>query len=386
MSFTLNDLITPVSRQDVEASIYDVLAALGVDVGIWKPGSVVRTMIVAFSLVLSSFSQLTAATARSGFLELSEGDWLTLVAHHVYGVDRITATFATGTIRLINSGGGVYSFDAGDVIVSTPDGVHFRNSSAFSLGASGSATATVTVSITAATAGKAGGAAAGAVTQLVTALSGVTCSNAFALVGLDAELDPALRLRCSEKLGSLSPMGPWDAYSFAARSATRVDGSSVGVTRVRILKDGFGGVFVHTASASGAVEPADLAVIDAAIKQRAVPEAVTAHTLAATEKSIPITYEAWTYGAADAQAQALIERRLADYMSSQPIGGNVIDPAPGKVFADAIRAAIASTQPEIFRVVLTLPSGDVELAASEVPTLGLVTCIAINKVPAADAA
>jgi hypothetical protein len=380
--FTFDELTTPLSRQEVQQSIYNVLGTLGVDTTTWKPGAVVRSLIVGVSVVLSGLSQLTVQIARSGFLELSEGDWLTLVAHHVYGVERIQATFATGQITLVNAGGGIYSEAADDLIVSSPStGKQFRNTAPFSLGAF----ATLTIPIRATEIGADSTALPATITNLVTSLLGVSCSNALSLVGLNAELDPSLRTRCSEKLGALSPNGPWDAYGFAVRNATRPDGSNVGVTRIRITKDGFGNVFVYCANATGAITDAgDLAILDTAIQTLAAPLAVTAHLLSATNVVVPITYELWMYntsGRSVSQVTDAVAARLLAFFEAQPIGGNVVDPDPGKVFVDAVRAAIISTLPEIFHAVVTLPAADLSLAINEVPTLGAITVTAVHQVP-----
>lgn len=383
--FSLDDLTTPVTRAEVEASIYEVLSVLGVNTTSWKPGAVVRTMIVAVSIVLAAFSTLQAKIARSGFLELSSGDWLTLVAHYVYGVDRILANFATGQVTLTNSGGGVYSGDADDLIVSnSTTGKTYRNTAAFSVGA----LATVTLDIQASEQGSASTSAPGAIDTLTTPLLSVTCSNALSVIGRDAEEDPSLRARCSEKLGALSPFGPWDAYASAVRNATHTDGTSLGITRFRNVKDGSGNVYTYLATDSGAVTgtvgdlETDLGLADEAIQQLAAPLAVTAHTLSATPVTITPTYEVWMYntsGQSPAQVQALIAAALGDFMASQPIGGNVISPAAGKVFVDAIRAVIASTLPQIFHVSLTLPAADVTLAITEVPVLGTPINIGIHQ-------
>jgi hypothetical protein len=386
-TFSLDDLTTPVTRAEVETSIYDVLAVLGVNTTSWKPGAVVRTMIVAVSIVLAAFSTLQAKIARSGFLELSSDDWLTLVARYVYGVERLEATFATGSITLNNLGGGVYSGDPDDLIFSNPvTGKTYRNTEAFALAALG----TVTLAIRATEAGASSTSAPSTITVMQTTLLDVTCSNALAVVGRDAESDPSLRLRCSEKLGALSPFGPWDAYASAVRNATRPDGTFLGVTRFRIDKDGAGNVFVYIATDSGEVGgtvgdlSTDLGIADEAIQQFAAPLAVTANTLTATAVTIAPTYEAWMYntsGNTPTQVQALIATRLSEFMSSQPIGGNVISPAAGKVFVDAIKTAIGSTLPEIFHVAVTVPSGDVTLALTEVPVLGTPVCIAVHQIP-----
>jgi phage-related baseplate assembly protein len=385
--FTLDDLTTPLTRAQVQASIYEALGTLGVSTTSWKPGAVVRTMITAVSIILAASSSLTAAIAKSGFLDLAEGDWLTLVARHVYNVERITATFATGEVTLVNAGGGVYVLAVGDLVVSNPTtGKTYRNAMAVTV----NAMATVSVAIIAVESGSGSSSDALAISEIETTLLGVTCSNAASLAGLDEEADAALRTRCSEKLGSLSPNGPWDAYSYAARNAVRADGSNVGVTRVRITKDGYGNVYVYVASASGAITgtvgdtTTDLGLVDDAIQTLAAPLGVTAIVASATAYSIAVTYQAWMYntsGLTSAQVQTLISARLLTFMSSQPIGGNVIDPDPGKIYVDAIKTAIGATRSEIFHVTVTLPAADVDLTISQVPVLGAVTCTAINQVP-----
>lgn len=379
MTISFDALITPLTRQEVQSSIYQVLAAVGVDTTTWKPGAVVRTMIAGVSVVLAALSELQAKVARSGFLELSEGDWLTVVAHHVYNEDRIEATYAEGEVTLTNTGGGIFNLDPDDLVVGNPDtGKTYRNTEVIALGA----LQTLTIPIRATEAGAASTSLPGTITVLETTLVGVTVTNATAVVGRDAELDADLRRRCSEKLGSLSPMGPWDAYAYAARNAMHDDGTSVGVTRVRQLKDGAGGVTTWVATASGTVtgdpdDPdTDLGIVNEAIQQLAAPLAVTAVVEGASTLVLAITYEAWAYntsGLTDEQLGDLIGAKLSAFASGQPIGGNVVGLDPGKVFRSAIIAAIGAARPEIFRVDLTLPADDLELDIDEVPVLGTVT-------------
>src|SRR3712207_6412770 len=135
-TFSIDDLTTPLTREQVQTKIYDVLALVGTRTTSWKPGAVARTMITACAVVIAAFSSLTALIARSGFLELAEGKWLALVAWYVYGVEKRYATFAEGEVTLTNTGGGIYPMDAGDLIVGNPDtGAQYRNSGSFTLGA-----------------------------------------------------------------------------------------------------------------------------------------------------------------------------------------------------------------------------------------------------------
>jgi phage-related baseplate assembly protein len=386
-SFSLDDLVQPVTRAEVQQSIYDVLAAVGVNTTSWKPGGVVRTMIYAASVVLASLSDLQAKIARSGFLELAEDDWLTLVAHHVYGVDRIEATFATGEVQLTNAGGGVYSFDPDDLIfANSVTGKTYRNTEAVSLGA----LSTATVAVQATEVGVSSTSGVGEIDTMVTIVLGVTVENPAGVIGADAETDPELRVRCSEKLGSLSPFGPWDAYAFAVRSATRADGSSIGVNRIRIVKDGYGTVTTYLAGESGAIpgdaeDPdTDLGAANDAIQRKAAPLAVNAVVLSAVNHTIAVTYEVWLYNTSaltDEQIEGTIEDTIDTFFRAQPIGGNVIGSDPGKIFVSALQAAIFDALPEIFRVAVTTPAADVAFAPEDVAITGVITVTAIHQEP-----
>lgn len=384
-TFSLDELVTPVTRQEAQQSIYDVLGALGVNTTSWKSGAVVRTMIFAASVVFASLSELQAKIARSGFLELSEGPWLRLVAHYVYGVDAIDATFAIGEITLTNNGGGVYTFDPDDLIFANPTtGRTYRNTASVSIGA----LATATVAIAATEVGGGSTSGPGDITELVTTVLGVTCENLAQLTGTDAETDAALRARCQEKLGSLSPFGPWDAYAYAVRSATHDDGSSIGVNRIRIVKDGFGTITTYLAGTNGAIpgdpdDPdTDLGIANEAIQRTAAPLAVNAVVESAVNHTIAVTYEVWMYNTSaltDGQVEDAIADAIDAFMRVQPIGGNVIGGDPGKVFVNALRAAIFDALPEIFQVAITLPAGDVTFDPDSVAKAGAVNVTAIHQ-------
>lgn len=372
--FDFAELVKPATAEEVVAKYYQILGAIGVTTTQWAPGAVVRTYITGTSILVSALSEVMALIARSGFLEFSEGDWLTQVAHYVYGVDRIAATFATGKVTLTNTGGGLYSLGAGDLIVINPTtNKTYRNQGAFTLNPM---TTVSDIAIEATEAGADSTSAAGTITGLVTTLLGVTVTNPSAVVGQDTEADPSVRDRCYTKLGSLSPFGPWDAYRYAATNATRADGSNCGVTRTQNDRDGYGNQWTYVATDAGGVPgtvgdlDTDLGCVDDAIQRKAAPLCVTAYTVAATEVGIGVTYECWMYNTASytpAQAVAIINDALTDFFAGLPIGGAVITPGSnGYVYRDAIIAAIDAAIPEIFHVVVTVPSADVALAIGEV--------------------
>ena len=376
---SIYDLTRPLTLDEARTVIYSVFATIGVDTTTWKPGAVVRTMVSTIAVLAVACSTLIAAIAKSGFLDFAEASWLTLTARYVYGVERILATNATGAITLTNSSGFVYDFAIGDVVLSSSlTGATFANQSAIHLGA----TSSVVGSIFSATApGAASTAFGGEIDTLVSSFAGVTCTNPIALVGSDDEEDPALRIRCRDKLGALSPNGPLDAYAFVARSALRLDGSAIGITRVRATKDGFGNVDVWLAIADGALTgtvgdlTSDLGAADDAMQRKATPLAVTLRSHNATAVVFDVDYTLNLYntsGLTVAAIELAVQNAIITFLKLQPIGGNTIS-ITGKIYRDALISAISAAVPGVIHVTLATPADDTTLAISEVGVLGIVT-------------
>jgi len=377
MSYTLAELTTAQTADEVEAAIYTAVESRGAKTTAWKPGAVVRTIIAGVSIVLAALSSLVASIASGGFLELATGSWLTLVARYVFGVERLDGTFATGDVTLTNASATPYSGGADDLIVanSTTDAV-YRSTGAWSVPAFGVAD----VEVSAVEAGSDSTSPAGDIDTLVTTLSGVTVSNAAALVGTDEEEDPALRTRCLERTGALSPNGPKDAYGYAARNAVNSDGDAIGVTRVATEAVGDGSINVWVATASGAVtgDPADpdtdLGAVAAAIYEQSEPLSVEAVVDSATALTIPVTYEVWIYtsaGLTAAEVEALVSTALTALLAATPIGGHLVSGAR-RVYVDDISAAIDAVDARIFHVDVMAPAADVVVDIDEVPVLGTV--------------
>lgn len=381
---TVAELTRPLSIAECRDAIYATLAARGTDVTTWKPGAVARTIIYAFAIVCAAFSQLQALLAGSSFLDTASGPWLTLVARLVYGVERLPGASAAGDVVFDNTGAGVYSGDPGDLILVSDDGFEYRNVAPFSIAAFAT---DVVIPMRAVELGSAPTAGAGELTTFVTPLSGVTASNAAALVGADPETDAQLRARCRDKLGTLSPNGPKDAYFFAAKSARRaVDGSDVGVTRVHAVPDGAGSIDVYVATATGGVtgdanDPdTDLGAVALAIHRRAEPLSIDAVVQSASTLTVAVTYEAWVRESSlsNEQLEDGVEDALAAWMATIPIGGQILPSTPGSVFVSAVQGAITSAlerltgEPPI-RVEVSAPATDVVVASNQAPALGAVT-------------
>lgn len=377
MALSIDDLITPMTVDEIRTNLYNILASTGVNTTTWKPGAVVRTLITGNSILAAAFSTLIAQLGKNRFLELASGDWLTLVALYGFDEERQLATFAAGEVTLTNGGGGVFDELADDVIVTNPDtGKSYRINQDFHLGVGDPP---LTVTCVAIEAGSASSAVIGGINAFETTLLGVTVTNELALVGLDDEEDPPLKARCQEKLGPLSPNGPWDAYTYIAKKATREDGSPIGVTRVRIDRDGYGNVFVYVATATGPVSgdagdpDTDLGIIAADIQRLSVPLCITAHVLSAVAKSVSVPGAMWLYnttGRNESEVDTAVALALSKYLASRPIGGDVIS-GSGAVYLSALEAVVGTVYVEVFKVVLS--GSDTTLAINEVPVLGSST-------------
>jgi len=379
---TLDELTTPLTSAQIQTAIYDAIEAQGAQTSSWKPGAIARTIIAGNSIVLAAFSVLQQRLAQLGFLELSSGDWLTIVAKEVYNVDRNTGTFAAGSVTLTNTAGGVFSPGIGDVIaLNTTTGKTYRNTAAFTLAAF---EAGKVVPFEAIELGADSTAAPADVDALETVLLGVTVTNAVALVGQDAETDAALRTRCLAKTATLSPNGPADAYRFVSLSAVTSDGAPAGVTRVTVTPDGAGTVDVAVADGAGSLTgtvgdlSTPLGAVDEAIQTQVVPLGVTAIVASAVAASIAITYEVWaksTIGLTDAQLGDAIDLALTNYLAIIPIGGDEKVTGAGFVWVDAIRSVIGATvgQENLIDLDVTLPVADVAIASNGAPVAGTLT-------------
>jgi hypothetical protein len=374
---TLDQLTTPITVNEAKDSIYTALGTAGITTTQWGSGAVVRSLIYVFALMLSVVSQVTAYVARSGFTAFARGDWLTNTAKYVYGVDRIEATYAAGTLRLSNTGGGVYSLAARALIVKratvNSDGTkpEYVNQSSFTLGAGSVAVPTVLdISILAIEPGTRSSALAGTITEFTTPLLKVTCTNLADILATDQEDDSQLALRCGNKLGSLSPFGPYDAYTYAATTAVTTSGASSGITRLGMNADGFGNIYIYAATATGSStgvtsDPnTPLGAAWLAMQNKALPIGTDMILINAAGTSFTLTYDVWIYSTAQKTSTEIAAAILAAVNTSiyhTPVGGNKTSSVAftnGTYYLDDLKTAIFSTFPEIFRVTLTSPSSD----------------------------
>lgn len=383
---TLAELITVETKEQIYTRGLAVATTVGLPVTSWSAGDPTRADFHFISEIMELLETYVANYIASKFLTLiaAQADtddarykFLALEAVEGYGYTPTEATYATATILLINASGAEYVFEAGDLTVKVAGSeTTYHNTSGGTLAPLG----TLSLDIVCDTAGSYGTASIGDIDTMVTTYLDVTMSNTTAAVGLDKESAASIVANCRAKLGSLSPNGPTDAYDYAAR----VLSGAADITRTRTIDDSVTGfVTVYCAGAAGAASVADTALAEAAVLQYATPLCITPTVTAASNLSIPVTYELWLYddtGDTQAEAEAKIEDAIDALFLDRPIGGDVIAPAiTGKFRRSLIIAAIRSVYPEsTIDVVVTAPAADVAMTINQVATRGALTVTGIH--------
>lgn len=370
---SIEELLAPVTGDQQLEKFLVTLEALGLKPRDWREGGSLRTILRIVADAYAGFAKSMLGFVRAGFLETSDGGWLTLLAYYVYGVTRIEASFATGQVTLFNGGGGIYTGGSaiqigGLVLENALTGKTYTNIAIVEL----SPGQTLTIDIQATEIGTASNATPGTVTKLQTVLPGVTSTNAVSVVGADAEKDPDLRQRCRDRLAIISGRGPRGAYAYAVRSAVRTDGSPVDVNRLSVSPSSSTGIVtIYVASASGAPAPADLAFISTSIETHARPDTVTVNLLAATPVAFSKSITVWAKrvdGVSAADIASLVQASLLAMITEYPIGGIPKPPVTqGYLYADNVAGTAKAAHSSIFDV--DGVGSDVLMNPGEVATL-----------------
>lgn len=175
-SISLADLLTARTAAQVKALLIARLQGRGFPTTDWGTFAPERVMLEMFTQVLTDLtSELVPLLAKSGLIELAEGDWLTLVARDMYQLDREQATRTRQTILLTaapSAGPYTIAVDALEVR-STTTLNRYRNVEGGTLTLGG----TLSLSFEAVEAGADYSDDAGSITEFLTPLPGVTVEN-----------------------------------------------------------------------------------------------------------------------------------------------------------------------------------------------------------------
>lgn len=370
MPLPIDMLLVPVTAEQANEKMLDVLETIGLPARSWRKGGALRTLIRGASITIAGWSTLGAQLVKSRFRETAEGDWLWQSAINDYGFTPDEATFAAGSQRFVNTGGGVFSYDEGAVRVYNPDtGKVYVTTAALSLPAFG----TVDVPIQAVEVGSASSSGPGEIRELETTMLGVTTTNPAAVVGNDKASDDDIKATMLDKLAALSIDGPRGAYGYAVRTAKRLDGSPVDINRFRVSTGSSAGtVRVWCASPSGTPVSSDLDRVRESIEAIARPDTVKVIVSAAATKPLSTTITVWarrTPGLTEDALKALVTSQLLLFVRDYPIGGIAKPPSlQGYLYAGSIDGVCKLAHPSVFDVDgatdLALNGGEVAVLTS----------------------
>jgi hypothetical protein len=292
----------------------------------------------------------------------------------VYGVEARATTASTPTVTLANAGGGLFTFDAGDVSVkASGSGAEFHTTSGGTLGPGGS----LTLDLIAEVAGSDGTVATDEIDTLITTFPGVSIASSTDSVGFDAQTPAEIKTDCADTLGALSPDGPADALEYVVRQKKFTGVETI--TRSRATEDDdTGRSTVYVAGPSGAVDGASVIAAQAAIETWASPLCFRGTATNATEVTIPVT--AVLHGddlPADyvAQSTSALQTLFAAFPIADDSGGEVPTSEIIGTLTDLLRDWGVS--PARRKVVLSAPAATIAYAEGEVPKLGVVTITSV---------
>lgn len=288
--------------------------------------------------------------SRQVIYDTAEAEYLERWAS-IWGVSRIPASFATGSVTFSGTNGAV--IPAGTEL-QRADGALFTVDADATIAAG-----TATAAITAFDAGQAGNADTGAVMTLSTPIAGVNATATAGVLsgGADAETDDALRGRFIARIQNPPHGGAahdYEAWALAVAGVTRAwvypEELGAGTVTVRFVRDNDDSIIP---------DAGEVASVQAYIDNL---RPVTADVTVAAPIADPLDFTFSSISPNTAAVKAAVEAELADLISREAEPG-------GMLYLSHIRAAISAAVGET-NYVLTSPSADVAAATGYITTLG----------------
>lgn len=341
----------------------------------WTPGSTPRTIIETDAALMEDYARTQKTIAAGGYLSTARADWLDLVLHEQYALDRIPGQATEGTVRLTDSAGaGPFNVSVGQLWVGTTGGLRFNNTTGGTLPLGG----TLDVQVKAEKPGTVYNVSNGGIVVMFTTLPGVTVNTYpgsgspttwIATQGRNKETDAEAIARAKLRWPSLSTGATADVYTLWAKQ-TPTYGSSVNRTKVQASSIVAGQVDVYLAGPGGAVSGPVVTAVNDYIQPR-LSLTNTGNVQSAVNHTITITGTVNHFPGYGAVAAAQVAQNLTAYISGGtdttgtehpgvPIGGVVYRTA----LIEMIMAAAG-----VRNVAMTLPAAvdeAIALAATEV--------------------
>lgn len=284
----------------------------------YLPGGALRTLLEIQGEAQADTERLVSQLAAGGYLETAAGEWLDAYVASQYDLRRGQSTFAEGniTVRCVALAG-PYELMAGELIVSTGDGLRYTSTAGATVPAGGA----VLVPIRAEQPGSAYNVTNFAITTLNTPQPGMSVTNQpgwMLTPGNEAENDTQLRLRARLRWAERGGGATRAAYEFWALSSTP------SINSVRVLDQnprGQGTVDV-VVWGTGGIGPVAIAAADAYIQARR-PVTADVRVYGASETIQVLALILFAPGQDRPRIEAEILANLAVLQRITPIGGTL---------------------------------------------------------------
>lgn len=226
-------------------------------------GDAAEMYMAAGAAMADGLTAYASARVKETFLDGASGDALTELADDRYGIQRLQATAATGTVTLTRASGVLTGTLAAGTVFATPkdaSGVEQQFVLLAPLGWS-AGVLTQNAAVQALTDGTGGNVAAGTVTRIISTglFDTFTVTNAARMAGgTEQEKDDALRQRCRDFFATLR-RGTKAALEFGAKQVA-------GVSAATAEDLGTGIVTVYVSDATGSSSPTMVAAVQAELE------------------------------------------------------------------------------------------------------------------------
>lgn len=269
VQLALSQLLTIETYSEVVTDLLEIAQALGLNTTAWQKLGITRTTITTIAQKIADLTGNAVDITSGGFLTLANDGPLDaagnvtpgmvdLCAYNQFNVQRTFAQPATCTESVINATSNSFSAGPGGMRFANPvTGATYTstNTATFTVPAG----QTLPIQIAADVPGTVGSSGVGAISQLAVPITGISCTNVTAAVGIGATPKATLVSSCQAKLSSISPDGAPGAYVFFAQNPQLPNGTPQAlnygaITQAIATYGGFGVVEVILANAAGPVE------------------------------------------------------------------------------------------------------------------------------------
>lgn len=281
---TFAETIAGRTESQIRAQIFASIDAYRATLGLapvtpdWTPSDLIYEAITGIAAGIAEGDQLVAKYASMASVQLATGSLLRIRAAGYEQVAIREASPPTGDVTVINGSATPQTFTAGTDAFKTAAGVIYTATETKTIAASSSGSIKVSGSVP----GTSQNAAAGTITKLVAPRSGVSCTNASGIVGVDAATDAEVR--------ALALLAPIARQPFATRArwvtaATDFASHGVAVNRCSVRRIS-NGVRVVLAKATGALSAGEVSTVAAYLAAFVQGDSGILEVVSATESTL----------------------------------------------------------------------------------------------------